>query len=113
MKALNDVVLLEVEGEAVETKAGIVLQGEAASWGPIGRVTSVGPKVEGIEVGDWVMCDTRFVENEMVKGVPYRWTRQLGVLTILDQEEIDAEIVPIRRDTGPSIVHPATGETAC
>ena len=112
MKAFNDMILLEVDETPVETPAGIELtESTTEKWmGPIAKVLDVGPKVDcepKIKKGDWVMVDSRYVINAIVKGRPYKYIRPVGLVSKLSQIEINAEIVEIQKKVEPAIALPA------
>ena len=95
MKAINDIILLEVDETPVATEEGIIIPDSAQAnyVGPIAKILGVGPDVKAsfeLEEGDWVLCGVQYITNTVVKGVAVRYCRQVGIIAKLSQEEIDA-----------------------
>lgn len=118
MKAFNDMILLEVDETPVATPQGIELpESTSKTWlGPIAKVLDIGPKAKEevqppIKKGDWVMIDPRYVTNTIVKGLPYKYIRPVGLVSKLSQIEINAEIVEIQQKVEPMIVTATAGES--
>lgn len=110
MKALNDTILLEIDEAPVATEGGIIIPeaAQAKFVGPIAKILDIGPDVEmDIEAGDWVLCGAQYITNTVVKGVSIRYCRPVGIMAKLTQDEIDAEIVPIKEESTPIDIVPA------
>jgi len=108
MKATGDFIILKVDESPIRTESGIEIPRGNELDGPIAQIHDVGPDVkQGLKAGDWVLTDTRYVTNVIIKGKLWRYCRETGVVGTLTNEEATA--LPVSIPDQVDIVSP-TGE---
>jgi chaperonin GroES len=87
MKAVGNKIIIELEKENEQTKAGLFMPEDATKSYKIGKVVSVGPGEKDtpmeIAVGDRVMVQKRAGSEVIIDEKPYTVVSQLEVLVVL------------------------------
>ena len=99
MQAVNSFVLLRMP-DFEKTEAKVIVLDSSGIYGPMAEVVSVGGgaraklKGQGISIGDWVVFNETIIQGKEIKGVFYAFIHADGIMGKLDQEEIDAPVMP-------------------
>lgn len=84
LKPLEDYVVLEPLKEERQTESGIILAAEDKEKPQIGRVLSVGPKVENLNKDDRVIYQTYSGTKVKLEGFEYLVIQAKNILAIIE-----------------------------
>ncbi len=85
IKPLEDYVVLSVKKEEKTTASGIILTAEDKDRPAIGKVISVGPKVDNIKEEDEVIYQTYAGTKVKLEQVEYLLVQAKNILAILEK----------------------------
>ncbi|OED27327.1 molecular chaperone GroES [Acholeplasma laidlawii] len=85
IKPLEDYVVLSVKKEEKTTASGIILATEDKDKPAMGKVISIGPKVENIKVNDEVIYQSYAGTKVKLKEVEYLLVQSKNILAIIEE----------------------------
>lgn len=85
LKPLENYVVLSLEKEERTTHSGIILTSEEKEKPAMGKVLSIGPKVEGIEVNDRVIYQSYSGTKVKLDGTEYLVIEAKHILAKIDR----------------------------
>ncbi len=108
MQAVNSFVQIELP-DMKKTEAGLILHDASGLYGPMAKVISIGPKAEAaladmeIIVGSYIIYNAGIVVAMEVKGQTLTFIHSDGIFGKLNQEEIDAPVIPQSKIIVPGV----------
>lgn len=85
IRPLEDYVVLSVKKEEKTTASGIILATEDKDKPAIGRVISVGPKVENIHVNDEIIYQSYAGTKVKIEQVEYLLVQSKNILAVVEK----------------------------